>query len=168
MVFIDRIKDIVKLFEDSSREDIGIALLAYEEFICRDLKVTDKDISKLKEVFNYYDEKLSDDFPSLTNEALQDIDKLICDCFGRFEKDGYNIKITYDKRNPDKSLTFDVSVIEKDTGNYVDEINYTISDKYINSDYSKDPFNTTIKACQEVKNKIKNANMEEILKSFKF
>lgn len=167
MVFIDKIKDIVKLFENSSREEIGIALLAYEEFICKDLKVTDEDLSNLTEVFNYYDKRLSDEFPSLTNEALQNSNDLICNCFGRFEKDGYNIRITYDKRTSD-STCFDVSIIEKDTGNYVDEIDYTISDKYINCDYYKNPFNTTVKACQEVKNKVKNISMEELLKSFKF
>lgn len=167
MVFIDKIKDIVKLFENSSREEIGIALLAYEEFICKDLKVTNKDLSNLAKVFNYYDSRLSYDYPSLTNEALQNTNDLICNCFGRFEKDGYNIKITYGNRNHD-STSLNVGVIEKDTGNYVDEIYYTISDKYINCDYSKNPFNTTIKACQEVKNKVKNINMEELLKSFKF
>ena len=62
MVFIDKFRDIIKLFENSSRREIGISLLAYEEFISKGLKVNDEDLEKLTEVFDYYDEELSDDY----------------------------------------------------------------------------------------------------------
>lgn len=70
------------------------------------------------------------------------------------ENEGYNFKIVYDGRTSDGTL-FDVRVTEKGTGIYVDEINYTVTDNYIKSDYYKNSFNSTFKECQEVKNKIK-------------
>ena len=169
MVFIDRIKDIIKIFEECSREEIGISLLAYEEFICKGLKVSNKDLEKLKEIFNYYDEEFSDDYPSLTNEILQDSDKLINDYF----KDNY--KIIKDDRNIDIDLSgrydntayFDVKVKDK-FGYPESELKFSVEDKNIKSDYGKDSFNTTYKACEKVYKEIKKMDIKSMMNTFKF
>ena len=51
--FINKTKEILKLFEQCSRAEIGISLLAYEEFICKGLKLNDKDLERLTKIFNY-------------------------------------------------------------------------------------------------------------------
>lgn len=164
MVFIDKIKDIVKLFENSSREEIGIALLAYEEFICKGNKVTSKDLKKLEKVFKWYDEHWSDDCPSLTNRVLQDCDTLICNA-NEFEKDDY--KFTFDYCRNNSSTSFVVEVRDKKTGIIEDELHYEIKDSSTNSCYGKDSFNTMYNACEKVKNHIQEKNLNEILRSYK-
>lgn len=166
MVFINKVREIIKLFEESSREEIGISLLAYEEYICKNNKVSDKELKDLTDIFNYYDQKYSDSYPSLINEKLQNSQDLICENNSNFEKDGYNFKITYDKRTSDGTM-FDVSVRNKDSLLFLDEFNYTITDKHIKSNYYDDSFGTTLKACKEVQNQINKTNIEDILKSYK-
>lgn len=166
MAFINKVKEIIKLFEESTREEIGISLLAYEEFICKGLKISDSKLKKLSDIFNYYDEHYSDEYPSLTNESLQNINDLICGYYSNFEKDGYNFKITYEDRTSDGTL-LNVSVRENHSLILVDELQYTVTDKRINCEYDKDPFNTMIRACQEVQKEIKKTNIEDILKSYK-
>lgn len=169
MVFIDRIKDIIKIFEECSREEIGISLFAYEEFICKGLKVSDKDLEKLTEVFNYYDEEFSDDYPSLTNEILQDSDRLISDYFkdnNRIVKDDHNIDINLSGRYKDTSY-FDVEIKDK-TGYPESELKFSVDDKSIKSDYGKDSFNTTYKACDKVYKEIKKMDIKSMLNTFKF
>lgn len=168
MVFIDRIKDIIKIFEDCSREEIGISLFAYEEFICKGLKVSDKDLERLTEIFNYYDEIYSDDYPSLTNEILQDCDKLIGEYFfdtDTIRKDDLNLSINYSGRYYDDSI-FNVEAYDK-TGYPQGEFKFSISDKTTNSNYGKDSFNTTYNACKEVKNELKKRDIKSILDTFK-
>lgn len=164
--FLNKIKEIIEIFKESSRDEIGTALLAYEQFICKDLSLTDKDLKKLSDVFDYYDEKMSDDYPSLLNEALQNIDTLICYYFSDFEKDMYKFTITYLQRDSEETL-FDVRMIEKDTGNFIDEVTYAINDKFIDCNYDEDSFNTTFKACQEIRKQIEKKDIEKLLKSFK-
>lgn len=101
---IDKIKKIIKLFENSTRKDIGISLLAYEEYISKGIKITDDDLDKLSSVFDYYNKYYSDDYPNLINDPLQNINDLICECYGNFDKDGYNFKINYEKRELMKLL----------------------------------------------------------------
>ena len=153
--FLDKIKEIIEIFKESSRDEIGISLLAYEQFICKGLKLTDKDTKKLSDVFDFYNQKMSEDFPSLVNEALQNMDTLICNYFSGFEKDRYKFRISY------------VGIIEKDTGVFVDEITYTITDKFIGCNYDKDSFNTTFKACQEIRKQTEKNDIEKLLKTFK-
>ena len=164
--FLDKIKEIIEIFKESSRDEIGISLLAYEQFICKGLKLTDKDTKKLSDVFDFYNQKMSEDFPSLVNEALQNMDTLICNYFSGFEKDRYKFRISYLQRNSDETL-FDVGIIEKDTGVFVDEITYTITDKFIGCNYDKDSFNTTFKACQEIRKQTEKNDIEKLLKTFK-
>lgn len=163
---IDKIKKIIKLFENSTRKDIGISLLAYEEYISKGIKITDDDLDKLSSVFDYYDKYYSDDYPNLINDPLQNINDLICECYGNFDKDGYNFKINYEKRELDET-TLGVIVRESHSRIFITELQYKVSDKNINSIYDENPFLTTIKACKEVKNKILNTNVEDILKSYK-
>ena len=169
MVFIDRIKDVIKIFEECSREEIGISLLAYEEFICKGLKVSDKDLERLTNIFEYYDEELSDDFPSLTNEALQNSDVLICDCLNdtnKLEKDGYEINIHWNGRS-DNATSFDVEIVDKKTGVLESDINYNVKDEFINSDYGKDSFNTVYNAWEEVHKQMKKTDIKSITNTYK-
>lgn len=169
MVFIDRIKDIIKIFEECSREEIGISLFAYEKFICKGLKVSDKDLEKLTEIFNYYDDEFSDDYPSLTNEILQDSDRLISNYFkdnNKIIKDDYNIDINLSERYDDTSY-FDVRVKDK-FGYPESELRFSVDDKNIKSDYGKDSFNTTYKACEKVYKEIKNMDIKSMINTFKF
>lgn len=164
MVFIDKVKEIVKSFEESTRKDIGIALLAYEEFISKGLKTTDKDLDRLEKIFNYYDETCSNDYPSLTNEVLQDCNTLICNA-NDFEKDGY--KFHFDYLRKDTSTSFVIEVSDSKTGFLESELRYEVVDNSINSNYGKDSFNTMNKACEKVKLHIQNMNIDEIVKSYK-
>lgn len=164
MAFIDNIKEIIKLFEKSTREEIGISLLAYEEFICKGNKVTSKDLKKLEKVFKCYVERWSDDYPSLTNKVLQDSDMLICNA-NEFEKDGH--KFTFDYCRNDSSTSFVVEVREKKTGIIEDELHYEVKDSSINSCYGKDSFNTMYNACEKIKNHIQEKDLNEILRSYK-
>lgn len=164
MAFIDNIKEIIKLFEKSTREEIGISLLAYEEFICKGNKVTSKDLKKLEKVFKWYDEHWSDDCPSLTNRVLQDCDTLICNA-NEFEKDGY--KFTFDYCRNNSSTSFVVEVREKKTGIIVDELHYEVKDSSTNSCYEKDSFNTMYNACEKIKSHIQEKDLNEILRSYK-
>lgn len=169
MVFIDKFRDIIKLFENSSRREIGISLLAYEEFISKGLKVNDEDLEKLTEVFDYYDEELSDDYPSLTNEVLQNSDNLICDYLkdnNTIEKDGYKIDINLAGRSENGTF-FNVEITDKQTGILEDEINYNVKDKFINSDYGKDSFNTIFNAYKEVQKQIEKTDLKSMLNNYK-
>lgn len=169
MVFIDKIKDIIKIFEECSREEIGISLLTYEEFLCKGLKVSDKDLKRLTEIFNYYDNEFGDDYPSLTNEILQNSDRLISDYFkdsNKIIKDNHNIDINLSGRYENTSY-FDVKV--KDTFGYPEsELKFSVEDKNIKSDYGKDSFNTTYKACEKVYKEIKNMDIKSMMNTFKF
>ncbi len=164
MTFIDKIKEIIKLFESSTREEIGISLLAYEEFICKNNKVTDEDLKKLEKVFKWYDKHWSDDYPSLANKILQDSSMLICNA-NTFEKDGHNFKFDY-VRN-DFSTSFAIEVSDKSTGIIEDELHYEVKDSSINSCYDENSFNTMYNACEKVKNHIQEKNINEILRSYK-
>lgn len=164
LAFIDNIKEIIKLFEKSTREEIGISLLAYEEFICKGNKITGKDLKKLEKVFKWYDEYCSDDCPSLTNRVLQDCDTLICNA-NEFEKDGY--KFTFDYCRNNSSTSFVVEVREKKTGIIEDELHYEVKDSSINSSYGKDSFNTMYNACEKIKSHIQEKDLNEILRSYK-
>ena len=168
MVFIYKVKDIIKIFEECSRKDIGISLLAYEEFISKGLKVSDKDIERLTKVFDYYDDKLSNDYPSLTNESLQECDNLICDYFNETDtiiKDGYKININFSGRYKDTSC-FDIEVADS-TGYLVSNFKSTVNDKNIKSDYGKDSFNTIYNACEEVRKEIIKTDIKNMIDSFK-
>lgn len=169
MVFIDRFRDIINIFENSSRREIGISLLAYEEFICKGLKVSNEDLEKLTEVFDYYDEELSDDYPSLTNEVLQNSDNLICDYLkdnNIIEKDGYKIDINLAGRS-ENCTSFNVEITDKQTGVLENEINYNVDDNFINSDYGKDSFNTVYKAWKEVQKQIDKTDLKSMLNNYK-
>ena len=169
MVFIDKFRDIIKLFENSSRREIGISLLAYEEFISKGLKVNDEDLEKLTEVFDYYDEELSDDYPSLTNEVLQNSDNLICDYLkdnNTIEKDGYKIDINLAGRS-ENGTSFNIEITDKQTGILEDELNYNVKDKFINSDYGKDSFNTIFNAYKELHKQIEKADLKSKLNNYK-
>ena len=169
MVFIDKFRDIIKLFENSSRREIGISLLAYEEFISKGLKVNDEDLEKLTEVFDYYDEELSDDYPSLTNEVLQNSDNLICDYLkdnNTIEKDGYKIDINLAGRS-ENGTSFNIEITDKQTGILEDELNYNVKDKFINSDYGKDSFNTIFNAYKEVQKQIEKTDLKSMLNNYK-
>ena len=169
MVFIDKFRDIIKLFENSSRREIGISLLAYEEFISKGLKVNDEDLEKLTEVFDYYDEEFSDNYPSLTNEVLQNSDNLICDYLkdnNTIEKDGYKIDINLAGRS-ENGTSFNVEISDKQTGILEDEINYNVKDKFINSDYGKDSFNTIFNAYKEVQKQIEKTDLKSMLNNYK-
>lgn len=163
LVFIDRVKQIIKLFEESSREDIGIALFAYEQFLCKGLKVNNTDLDRLKKVFNYYDENYSDEYPSLTNEALQNCHNLICNYFGdSIEKDGYRFNIGLGSEYRDVT-SFNVEV--SDNKNGLVEMNYVCK---VNNDpnYKNDSFNTMYKACEEVKKQIDQKDIKSMLDTF--
>ena len=169
MVFIDKVRDIIKLFENSSRREIGISLLAYEEFISKGLKVNDEDLEKLTEVFDYYDEEFSDNYPSLTNVVLQNSDILICNYLNTnntIEKDGYEIEINLAGRS-ENGTSFNVEITDKQTGSFEDEINYNVKDKFINSDYGKDSFNTIFKAYKEVQKQIEKTDLKSMLNNYK-
>ena len=169
MVFIDKFRDIIKLFENSSRREIGISLLAYEEFISKGLKVNDEDLEKLTEVFDYYDEEFSDNYPSLTNVVLQNSDILICNYLNTnntIEKDGYEIEINLAGRS-ENGTSFNVEITDKQTGSFEDEINYNVKDKFINSDYGKDSFNTIFKAYKEVQKQIEKTDLKSMLNNYK-
>lgn len=169
MVFIDKIKDIIKIFEDSSRRDIGISLLAYEEFICKGLKVSDKDLERLTKIFDYYDDELSDDYPSLTNEALQHSENLINDYFKDNDpviKDEFKVSANLIDRYNDETY-FDVEVSEKGTGYLYSNFKCTINDKSTNSNYYKDSFNAIYNACEEVNKKMKDLDIKSIINTFK-
>ena len=169
MVFIYKARDIINILENSPRREIGISLLAYEEFLCKDLKVSDKDLERLTEVFDYYDEELSDDFPSLTNEVLQDCDTLICNCLNEnnsIEKDDYKIDINIAGRSDD-STSFNVEVIDKKTGVLENDINYNVKDKFTNSDYGKDSFNTVYNAFEEVHKQIEKTDIKNMLNNYR-
>ena len=169
MVFIDRFRDIINIFENSSRREIGISLLAYEEFICKGLKVSNEDLEKLTEVFDYYDEELSDDYPSLTNEVLQNSDNLICDYLkdnNTIEKDGYKIDINLAGRS-ENGTSFNIEITDKQTGILEDELNYNVKDKFINSDYGKDSFNTIFNAYKEVQKQIEKTDLKSMLNNYK-
>ena len=112
MVFIDKVKEIIKIFEDSSRQEIGISLFAYEEFICKGIKVSDKDLERLTKIFDYYNEEFSDGYPSLTNEVLQNVDILINDYFKDNDpviNDNYKITANLTGRYKNESY-FDIEV----------------------------------------------------------
>ena len=169
MVFIDKVRDIIKLFENSSRREIGISLLAYEEFISKGLKVNDEDLEKLTEVFDYYDEEFSDNYPSLTNVVLQNSDILICNYLNTnntIEKDGYEIEINLAGRS-ENGTSFNVEITDKQTGSFEDEINYNVKDKFINSDYGKDSFNTIFNAYKEVQKQIEKTDLKSMLNNYK-
>ena len=169
MVFIDKFRDIIKLFENSSRREIGISLLAYEEFISKGLKVNDEDLEKLTEVFDYYDEEFSDNYPSLTNVVLQNSDILICNYLNTnntIEKDGYEIEINLAGRS-ENGTSFNVEITDKQTGSFEDEINYNVKDEFINSDYGKDSFNTIFKAYKEVQKQIEKTDLKSMLNNYK-
>lgn len=169
MVFINRIKDIIKIFEECSREEIGISLFAYEEFLCKGLKVSDKDLKRLTEIFNYYDEVYSDDYPSLTNEILQESDKLIGEYFfdtNRIKKDNLNLQINYSGRYYDTSL-FNVEAYDS-TGYPQGEFRFSVSDKTTKSNSGKDSFNATYNACKEVQNELKKRDIKSMLNTFRF
>ncbi len=164
MVFIDKVKEIIKLFEESTREEIGISLLAYEEFICKNDKVTNKDLKRLQNVFEYYDENYSDDFPSLTNKVLQDSDLLICETLAFTKED---CKFQFEHSRNGNSTTLNVSVKDKTNGFPLDELHYKVMDNSLNDRHSENYFNTIYSACEKVKNHIKENNLNEILKSHK-
>lgn len=168
MVFINKTKDIIKLFEESTREEIGIALFAYEQFICKGLKVKNKDLERLTKLFEYYDEKLSDDYPSLTNEALQETEQLINNYFfsDSLKKDNHYINIESNGRYNNTS-NFKVNISDK-FGYPECEFRITIKDNQTNSNYDKDSFNTTYNACKEVYNLIKTKDIKSITDTFKF
>ena len=173
MVFIDKFRDIIKLFENSSRREIGISLLAYEEFISKGLKVNDEDLEKLTEVFDYYDEEFSDNYPSLTNVVLQNSDILICNYLNNNNTKGYlkytlseEIEINLAGRS-ENGTSFNVEITDKQTGSFEDEINYNVKDKFINSDYGKDSFNTIFKAYKEVQKQIEKTDLKSMLNNYK-
>lgn len=169
LVFIDKVKTLIKNFEESTREEIGIAILAYEEFISKGLKVSDKDLEKLTEIFGYYDEELSDDYPSLVNEALQDCDILITNYFSdeKFtDKDGYKINLNY-AGNDNSSTSFEVEIVDNKTGILENRLNYNVNDSFTNSDFGKDSFNTIYNACEEVKKQIEKTDIKSILNTYK-
>lgn len=168
MVFINKTKDIIKLFEESTREEIGIALFAYEQFICKGLKVKNKDIERLTKLFEYYDEKLSDDYPSLTNEALQDSEQLIKNYFfsNSLKRDNHIINVESAERDRN-STYFKVNICDK-FGYPECDFRITISDNQTNSNYDKDSFNATYNTCKELNNLIKKKDIKSITDTFKF
>lgn len=142
--------------------------MAYEQFICKGLKVNNKDLQRLTEIFDYYDKKLSDDFPSLTNEALQDCETLIGDYFKdtkRIDIGNYNIQINLLGWIKDTSY-FDVNVYDK-TGYQESNYKTTVNDKQINSNYNIDSFNTIYNACEKVYDEAKEQYIESIINTFK-
>lgn len=142
--------------------------MAYEQFICKGLKVNNKDLQRLTEIFDYYDTKLSDDFPSLTNEVLQDCETLIGDYFKdtkRIDIGNYNIQINLLGWIKDTSY-FDVNVYDK-TGYQESNYKTTVDDKQINSNYNIDSFNTIYNACKKVYDEVKEQYIESIINAFK-
>lgn len=168
MVFIYKSKDLINIFENSTREDIGIALLAYEEFLCKGLKVSSKDLEKLTEIFNYYDENFSDDYPSLTNESLQNSENLIVNYFSdnnNIIKDDYKFKMNLaDIYNGTTEIN--VEVVDK-FGRRETELNFKVSDSSTKSDYGKDSFNTIYKACEKVQDQLKKTDIKSILNTYR-
>lgn len=167
MVFINKTKEIIKLFEESTREEIGIALFAYEQFISKGLKVKNKDLERLTKVFEFYDDRLSDDYPSLTNGALQESEQLINDYFfsNSIKRDNHIINIESNYR--DKNISHFKANINDKFGYPECEFRVAINDNQTNSNYDKDSFNATYNACKEVYNLMEKKDIKSITDTFK-
>lgn len=168
MVFIYKSKDLINIFENSTREDIGIALLAYEEFLSKGLKVSSKDLERLTKIFNYYDENFSDDYPSLTNESLQHCDNLIVNYFSdnnNIIKDDYKFKMNFADVYSD-STAIDVDVVDK-FGRLETTLDYKVKHSSTNSNYDKDSFNTIYNACEKVQDQLKKTDIKSILNTYR-
>lgn len=169
LVFINKTNEIIKLFESCTREEIGIALFAYEQFLCKGLKVSDKDLERLTEIFNYYDEELSDDFPSLTNDILQNADNLISEYFNdrkTISKDNYKVNANL-IGNYDGLTHFEIAILENKTGCLYNNFGLAVKDKSIKADYGKDSFNAIYNACEEVNKKVQDLDIKLITCSLK-
>lgn len=165
MVFINKLEELIKQFKDCSRSEIGTALLAYEEYLCKGLDVSNDDLKRLQEVFKYYDDNYSDDFPSLTNEALQYPKNIIINMFNDIEKDDYKFSFQVGSVN-DNSTTIDVSMYNSHSGNIERDFEYVYNNKAlgINAD---NQLGLAFMACQETKKQLENKNVEELLETYK-
>ncbi len=164
MVFINKTEELVKTFQNYSRKEIGIALLAYEEFLCKGLKVSNTDLKRLENVFEFYDEKYSNDYPSLTNEVLQNSNTLICKYFSSLVKDNqYGADINLLRQSNDSSC-FDITIFDKHTGIPETYLPFEIS--HGNKRYDIDSFNTTYEVCNDLKEQV-DENIKLIKNSLK-
>ena len=164
MVFIDNIKELIKVFENSTREEIGVALLSFENYISYGREVQNGDIKKLTEVYKWYDQNCSDNYPSLTNEVLEYPEIIICNMESGFVKDGYKIDINFGGRSfTDDSTSFDIDITDNKTGVLNINTQIEIKDSEINSNYDDDSFNTIYKAVKEVKKQIQNNSIEKYI-----
>ena len=163
LVFIDKIKELINIFEKCSYYEIGPALLAFEEFICRGLEASDEDLMNLQELFCFYDENYSDQYPNLMNEKLSNCDVLISDLFGNFEKDGYTIELQTG------SVTDTTTSIEVMVSNSAGITENEFQCFYDNKDLGVSPdnyFGLIFRAFKETRKQLDNKNIEEIIKTY--
>ena len=147
MVFINRLEELIKLFEECSRSEIGTALLAFEEHICKGLDVGKEELKNLQEIFDYYDEYYSDHYPSLANEALQSSENLILEKFEDY-------------------TSIAVNVINKQTGNIENDFECIYNNEKLG--YEQDNyFDLVYKSCKETRKQLDEKSIEEILKTYK-
>lgn len=166
MVFINRLEKLVKLFEECSRSEIGTALLAFEEHICKGLDVGKEELKSLQEIFDYYDESYSDHYPSLINEALESPENLILEKFGYYTKDGYLIKFNIGDSTDEDYTSIAVMVINQQTGNIENDFECVYSNEKLG--YEQDNyFDLVYKSCKETRKQLDEKSIEEILKTYK-
>lgn len=161
LVFIYKAKDLIKIFESSTRKEIGIALLAFEKFICKGEQVNNKDIQRITNLFDYYDEYLSDSFPSLTNEVLQDHESLIIDYFNhnKIHKEDYSLCIDSIQDFDDKA-SINVNIVDN-TGKTETELIY-----FVKKENEKNDFNSLYDTCEKVQNHLKKEKIDKIIGNY--
>lgn len=164
MVFINRSRELINLFKVCSRSEIGTALLAYEEYLCKDLDVSDEALKRLQDIFDFYDERYSDDYPSLANEVLQSPVNIIFDMFGDFEKDGYNFDFHLGHLTDD-TTSIEVVVSDRNTGYTENELDFDFENKTLDSN-NNDTLNIILKATQEVRKRLEKKPIEKIINSY--
>lgn len=166
MVFINKVEKLIKQFKECSRSEIGTALLAFEEYVCKNLDVSNDELKRLQKIFDYYDEVYSDSYPSLLNSPLESVDTLILEKFGYFIKDGYKIKFNIGESTDEFNTSISVAIINEKTGDIEKDFECIYSNEKLGYE-SDNYFDLVFLACQETRKQLNDKNIEEILKTYK-
>ena len=164
MVFINRLQELINLFRTSSRSEIGIALLAYEEYLCKGLNVSSEALKNLQDIFDFYDERYSDEYPSLTNEVLQNPINVIFSMYGDFEKDGHHFSFQLAHITND-TTSIEVIVSDSKTGYEENVLNFDFDNKTLDSK-NNDNLKTILLATIDIRKRLDKKPIEKILNSY--
>ncbi|MCI8445968.1 MAG: hypothetical protein HFH31_00580 [Bacilli bacterium] len=125
----------------------GITLLAYEEYLCKDLDVSNDDLKNLQEIFGYCDKNYGNNYPSFVNEVLQNPKHIIMNMFSDLEKGSYKFSFCVGQVS-DNSTTIETIIYNPHSGDIEKEFCYEFTNRFLGLN-DNNQLDLIFKTCEE-------------------